>query len=68
MNKPEFERQMAIARMSRKDVADFLNLTPSALSRRVNGQREWKLTEVFKLSKKFGIDLHEAESIFCNRS
>jgi predicted transcriptional regulator len=40
-------------RLRQEDIADCLELSKSAISYRINGKREWSLTEMYKLSELF---------------
>ena len=64
MARTEFDRQLAISRLTRAQICEKLGLSAGALSRKISGQRDWKLEEVFALVDIFEISLEEAKSIF----
>ena len=64
MARTEFDRQLAISRLTRKDICDKLEMSEMTLSRKISGQRAWKINEMFALVDIFEISLEEAKEIF----
>lgn len=46
---PELEAEMAKRGDSQKDLADKLQLNAASVSRRLSGEKEWKITEIKKV-------------------
>lgn len=46
--------QIKVRKLRQEDVATYLNINQGGLSRRISGDTEWKLKEVFDLFNLFG--------------
>lgn len=65
-NSLEFKAAMVRAGYDQKKLAQRLNISENALSRKISNQNEFKLSEVLAIQKIFNIDDNQREVIFFN--
>lgn len=65
-NSLEFKAAMVRAGYDQKKLAQRLNISENALSRKISNQNEFKLSEVLAIQKIFDIDDKQREVIFFN--
>ena len=64
MNYPEFRAAVARSGKTHREIAASLNLSEQALYNKVNGQSEFKNSEIKKLSSLLGLSMWDVNSIF----
>lgn len=65
-NSLEFKAAMVRAGYDQKKLAQRLNISENALSRKISNQNEFKLSEVLAIQKIFDINDKQREVIFFN--
>lgn len=56
---PELEAEMAKRGHSQKDLSKIVGLNEGSISRRLSGEKEWKLSEILKVCEAYGKSFYE---------
>lgn len=67
MNTSELKAEMARHSDTGAILADFLNLTPTSVSLKLNGKRDFTQGEIAKIKERYGLSAQRIDDIFFSR-
>ena len=65
---PALEAAIAEKGIKKKDIAECLGIDNQQLSRKINGEREFKISQALKIHNAFFPDTNMAELFKCRRN